>query len=139
MFKLSIATLLLITAASLGLAQDPAPTTNTATTNTAPTDEILKQAHAPSQPGGIGRAVLVVEDKGGNPIKGAYAKLESVWGGDNLCESWNWSNDKGVMALNPIHMGTLKLVVKAKGFATQKLEIEASSLSEPVHVTLTAK
>jgi hypothetical protein len=36
-------------------------------------------------------------------------------------------------------MGKLKLVVKAKGYQTQKLEVDASALSEPVRVTLARK
>ncbi len=41
--------------------------------------------------------------------------------------------------LPPIHMGTLKLKVKAKGFKTMEIEVPASSLNEPVRVTLVRK
>ena len=102
-------------------------------------ENIVRLARAPQQTDGLGRAVIIVSDKDGNPVKNAYAKLESVWGGDNFCESWGSTNDLGAIALNPIHMGKLKLMVKAKGYETQKIEVDASSLSEPVRVTLARK
>jgi hypothetical protein len=101
--------------------------------------DITRLAHAPSQPDGIGRAVILVSDKDGNPVNNAYAKMESIWGGDNFCESWGTTGTLGALALNPIHMGKLKLTVKAKGYETQKIVIDASSLSEPVRVTLARK
>jgi hypothetical protein len=102
-------------------------------------EDLAKMARAPLQPDGIGRAVVIVQDENGNPVKGAYAKLESNWGGDNFCESWATTGEKGAVALPPLHMGQLKLMVKAKGYQTQKIEFPASSLSEPIHVTLTKK
>jgi hypothetical protein len=102
-------------------------------------EDITRLARAPQQPGGLGRAVILVSDKDGNPIRNAYAKLESVWGGDQFCESWGSTNNLGAIALNPIHMGKLKLMVKAKGYETQKIEVDASTLSEPVRVTLARK
>lgn len=102
-------------------------------------ENITRLARAPQQADGLGRAVIIVNDKDGNPIKNAYAKLESVWGGDHFCESWGSTGDLGAIALNPIHMGQLKLTVKAKGYATQKIDVDASSLSSPVHVTLARK
>jgi hypothetical protein len=131
MRKLFIASLITAAAFSVGLAQETRPTPST--------EEILKQGHAPSQPGGIGRAVVIVTDNDGNPVRNAYVKLESVWGGDHVCDSWNWTNDKGVLALNPIHMGTLKMTVKAKGYQTQKVIVDATSLGDPVKVTLPRK
>jgi hypothetical protein len=109
---------------------------NTTTQNL---DEIAKLAKAPIQTDGIGRAVLIVTDQNGNPVPGAFAKLESVWGGDHFCESWGSTGSGGALALNPLHMGKLKLSIKAKGFQTQKIEVNASSLSEPIRVTLVAK
>jgi hypothetical protein len=109
------------------------------TSSTQSTEDLVKMARAPLKTDGIGRAVVIVQDENGNPVRGAYAKLESVWGGDNFCESWATTGDKGAVALNPIHMGQLKLMVKAKGYQTQKIEVPASSLSEPVHVTLAKK
>ncbi len=102
-------------------------------------ENITRLARAPQQPDGLGRAVILVSDKDGNPIRNAYAKLESVWGGDQFCESWGSTNNLGAIALNPIHMGKLKLMVKAKGYETQKIEVDASTLSEPVRVTLVRK
>lgn len=132
MRKLSIVALILIAALSLtAFAQEQ--------TTQQSLENITRLARAPQQPGGLGRAVVIVSDKDGNPIKNAYAKLDSIWGGDNFCESWGSTNDMGAIALNPIHMGQLKLVVKAKGYQTQKLVVDASSLSEPVRVTLARK
>lgn len=103
------------------------------------TEDIIRLAHAPGQPDGIGRAVVVVVDQNGAPVGNAYIKLASVWGGDNLCESWGSTNSAGVIALNPIHMGHLKLKIKAKGYQTETVEIPATSLNEPVRVTLHKK
>lgn len=102
-------------------------------------EDITRLARAPQSTDGLGRAVVIVNDKDGNPVRNAYAKLESIWGGDHLCESWGSTNGTGAIALNPIHMGKLKLVVKAKGYETQKLEVDAHSLSEPVRITLAHK
>jgi len=41
--------------------------------------------------------------------------------------------------LPPIHMGTLKFIVKAKGFHKQEVEVPASSLGDPVRITLRSK
>jgi hypothetical protein len=102
-------------------------------------ENITRKARAPKQLDGLGQAVVLVADKDGNPVNNAYAKLESVWGGDHFCESWGSTNGLGAIALNPIHMGKLKLMVKAKGYQTQKIEVDASSLSEPIRVTLARK
>ncbi|HEY0386080.1 MAG TPA: hypothetical protein VGC64_08705 [Pyrinomonadaceae bacterium] len=102
-------------------------------------EKITRLARAPQSVDGVGRAVIVVSDKDGNPIQNAYAKMDSVWGGDHFCESWGSTNSQGAIALNPIHMGKLKLMVKAKGYEAQKVEVDAGSLSEPVHVTLARK
>lgn len=131
MRKLLIAALIAAFAFSLAPAQQE--------TTQASLESITRLAKAPMQPDGLGRAVILVSDKDGQPIRNAYIKLESVWGGDNFCESWGSTNDLGAIALNPIHMGKLKLMVKAKGYETQKIEVDASSLSEPVRVTLARK
>ena len=131
MRKLFIAALIITATFSCALAQQE--------TTQQSLENITRLAKAPQQPDGVGRAVLVVSDKDGNPIKNAYAKLESIWGGDHFCESWGSTNDAGAIALNPIHMGKLKLMIKAKGYETQKIEVDASSLSEPVRVTLARK
>lgn len=132
MRKLFIAALILISTFGLALSQQEMTTEQSL-------ENITRRARAPKQPDGLGQAVVIVSDKDGNPIKNAYTKLESVWGGDNFCESWGSTNSQGAIALNPIHMGKLKLMVKAKGYETQKIEVDASSLSEPVRVTLARK
>ena len=131
MRKLLTAALIVAATFSFALAQQE--TTQKALEN------ITRLAHAPSLPDGIGRAVILVSDKDGNPINNAYAKMESIWGGDNFCESWGTTGSLGALALNPIHMGKLKLTIKAKGYETQKITVDASSLSEPVRVTLVRK
>jgi hypothetical protein len=131
MRKLFTTALILIATFGLATAQQE--------TTTASLESITQLAKAPQQADGLGRAVILVSDKDGNPIRNAYAKLESVWGGDNFCESWGSTGSLGAIALNPIHMGKLKLMVKAKGYETQKIEVDAGSLSEPVRVTLARK
>jgi hypothetical protein len=94
---------------------------------------------APKAENGIGRADVRVRDENGNPIKNAYVKLESTRTDGFFCESWNDTDERGIAALPPIHMGTLKLKIKAKGYKTQELEVPASNLDQPVRVTLTKK
>lgn len=101
--------------------------------------DIPNMGHAPTQPNGIGRLDLRIVDENGNPVQGAFAKLESSRSDGFFCESWNSSNDHGVAVLPPIHMGTLKLIIKAKGYQTLKIDVPVNSLSEPVHVTLHKK
>ena len=91
---------------------------------------------APKVVDGIGRLDLRVVDENGNPIRNAYAKLESTRTDGYFCESWNDSDERGVAVLPPIHMGSLRLIVKAKGYRKLLLSVPASSLSEPVRVTL---
>lgn len=141
MRKLFAAALIIAAAFTLGIAQENTTTQASTTTaaTTQETDAALKMGHAPAQTDGIGRAVVVVQDEAGNPVKGVYAHLESVWGGDNFCESWNWTNDKGIAPLNPLHMGKLKLKLKAKGYKNQQVIVDAKSLGEPVRVTMYKK
>ena len=94
---------------------------------------------APKVENGIGRADVRVFDESGNPIRNAYVKLESTRSDGFFCESWGDTDDHGVIALPPLHMGTLKLKVKAKGFKTQELEVPAADLGNPVRVTLKKK
>ena len=131
MRKLFIAALIITAAFSFAPAQQDS--------TQQPLENITRLARAPQSVDGVGRAVVIVSDKDGNPIQNAYAKMDSVWGGDHFCESWGSTNSHGAIALNPIHMGKLKLMVKAKGYETQKIEVDAGSLSEPVHVTLARK
>lgn len=131
MRKLFISALIIASAFTLGIAQESTPLQTR--------DEISKLAKAPIETEGVGRAVVFVSDVNGEPIKGAHATLESLWGRDNFCESFGWTNNNGAIALLPIHMGTLKLIVKAKGYKTASVEVATRSLSEPINVTLTPK
>lgn len=132
MRKLFIATLIIAASFSLGLGQSQQDGTQNG-------NDTPNMGRAPSQPNGVGRLDLRVVDEDGNPVKGAYAKLESERSDGYFCESWNSTNDKGVAVLPPIHMGELTLVIKAKGYQTMKIDVPASSLSEPVRVTLHKK
>jgi hypothetical protein len=94
---------------------------------------------APKVVNGIGRADVRVRDEKGNPIKDAYVKLESTRTDGFFCESWNNTDERGLAGLPPIHMGSLKLKIKAKGFKSIELEVPTEQLSEPVRVTLQKK
>jgi hypothetical protein len=132
MRKLFIATLIIAASFSLSLGQSQ----QGGNTNS---DEIPNMGRAPKAENGVGRLDLRVMDENGNPVEGAYAKLESERSDGYFCESWNSSNNKGVAVLPPIHMGKLTLVIKAKGYQTIKMDVPTSSLSEPVRVTLHRK
>jgi hypothetical protein len=80
-----------------------------------------------------------VFDEDGNPIKEASVKLESSRSDGFFCESWGPTNEFGSIVLPPIHMGSLKLKVKAKGYRPQELEVPASELGNPVRITLKKK
>jgi hypothetical protein len=112
----------------LAFSQDPAATNDPPSKGVAPKTE-----------NGIGRADVRVRDESGNPIKNAYVKLESTRTDGFYCESWNDTDDLGVADLPPIHMGTLKLKIKAKGYHNQELEVPAAQLGEPIRVTLKKK
>jgi len=88
---------------------------------------------------GAGRADVRVFDESGNPIRNAYVKLESTRSDGFFCESWNNTDEHGLAGLPPLHMGSLKLKVKAKGYRTQELEVLAADLGNPVRVTLKKK
>jgi len=102
-------------------------------------DSTPSQGIAPKVPNGIGRADVRVYDEKGNPIRNAYVKLESTRSDGFFCESWGETDANGVIALLPIHMGDLKLKVKAKGYRPQEFEVPAQGLGEPVQVTLKKK
>jgi len=101
--------------------------------------EIQNMGRAPKQTDGIGRLDLRVVDQDGNPVEGVRADLESRRSDGFLCESWNWTDARGVAVLPPLHMGKLTLKLKAKGFETQKVEVATNSLNEPVRVTMVRK
>jgi len=125
MRRLLIAALLVVSAFGAAAAQN--------------NDEIPNMGRAPKQADGIGRLDLRVVDQDGNPVPGVRADLESKRMDGFLCESWNWTDARGVAVLPPLHMGKLTLKLSAKGFQTQKIEIDAASLAQPVRVTLVKK
>ena len=129
MSKVLSALLIIIAALSISLAQGLSRNN----------DDPPSQGIAPKVPNGIGRADVRVFDERGNPIRNAYVKLESTRTDDYFCESWGETDERGVIALLPIHMGSLKLKVKAKGYRAQELEVPAANLGEPVRVTLKKK
>jgi hypothetical protein len=97
------------------------------------------QGIAPKAVNGMGRADVRVFDENGNPIRNAHVKLESTRTDGFFCESWGDTDAQGVIALPPIHMGSLKLKVKAKGYHSEVLEVPIGQLGEPVRVTLKKK
>jgi hypothetical protein len=101
--------------------------------------EIPNMGRAPKQADGIGRLDLRVVDQDGNPVQGVRADLQSKRSGGFLCESWNWTDARGVAVLPPLHMGKLTLKLSAKGFQTQKVEVDAASLDQPIRVVLQRK
>ena len=125
MRKLIIATLLVASAFGAASAQ----------TN----DEVQNMGRAPKQADGIGRLDLRVVDQDGNPVQGVRADLQSKRSGGFVCESWNWSDARGVAVLPPLHMGQLTLKLSAKGFQTQKVVVDAASLDQPIRITLVRK
>ena len=114
---------------SVGLAQDQSQNPN----------DPPNMGAAPKEANGVGRLDLRVVDQDGHPVENAFAKLESTRTDGYFCESWNKTNERGVAVLPPIHMGTLKLKVKAKGFKTMEIEVPANSLNEPVRITMVKK
>ena len=129
MSKFLVSLFLIAATFSVGLAQNPSSNPN----------DPPNMGAAPKQPNGVGRLDLRVVDQDGNPVQNARAKLESTRTDGFFCESWNDTNERGVAVLPPIHMGTLKLKVKAKGFKTVEVSVDANSLDQPVRVTLMRK
>lgn len=129
MSKFLISLFLIAATFSVGLAQNQSQNPN----------DPPNMGRAPQEANGVGRLDARIVDEAGNPVKGAYAKLQSTRTDGFFCESWNDTDERGVAVLPPIHMGTLKLIVKAKGFKTMEIEVPASSLNEPVRVTLVRK
>ena len=126
MRKLFIATILVVSAFGAASAQSN-------------DSEIPNMGRAPKQADGVGRLDLRVVDEDGNPVKGVRADLQSERSGGFLCESWNWTDARGVSVLPPLHMGKLTLKLTAKGFETQKITVDASSLDQPVRIVLHKK
>lgn len=129
MSKFLLSLFLVAATFSVGLAQSPSQNPN----------DPPNMGAAPKEANGVGRLDLRVVDEDGNPVENAHAKLESTRSDGYFCESWNDTDARGVAVLPPIHMGTLKLKIKAKGFKTMEIEVPASSLNEPLRVTLVRK
>src|SRR5829696_1159560 len=125
MRRLLIATLLVVSAFGAAAAQN--------------NNEIPNMGRAPKQTDGVGRLDLRVVDENGNPVQGVRADLKSKRSDGFLCESWNWTDARGVAVLPPLHMGRLTLKLSAKGFQTQKIEVNAGSLDQPVRIVLQKK
>ena len=129
MSKFLISLFLVVATFSVSLAQDQSQNPN----------DPPNMGAAPKEANGVGRLDLRVVDQDGNPVRNAHAKLESTRTDGYFCESWNDTDERGVAVLPPIHMGTLKLKVKAKGFKTMEIEVPASSLNQPVRITMVKK
>ncbi|MGZ8845788.1 MAG: carboxypeptidase-like regulatory domain-containing protein [Pyrinomonadaceae bacterium] len=129
MSKVLAILLLVIATSSFAFAQE----------STRNSDDPPSTGVAPKVVNGVGRADVRVRDENGNPIKDAYVKLESTRTDGFFCESWNNTDERGLAGLPPLHMGSLKLKIKAKGYKSVELEIPADQLGEPVRVTLKKK
>jgi hypothetical protein len=103
------------------------------------TNDIPNMGRAPKQADGVGRLDLRVVDGDGRPIEGVRADLQSRRVGGFLCESWNWTDARGVSVLPPLHMGKLTLKLSAKGYETQTVQVNASDLDQPIRVVLQKK
>jgi hypothetical protein len=130
MRKLLLASLLVFsTFAGAALAQ----------TGSTENNNIPNMGRAPKQPDGVGRLDLRVVDQQGNPVEGVRADLDSKRSNGFQCASWNWTNAQGVAVLPPLHMGRLQLTLKAKGYQTLKLNVDAGALDQPLRVTMVRK
>lgn len=98
--------------------------------------EIPNRGVAPKTADGLGRLDLRVFDAEGRPVRGAQAKLTSERRGGFVCETWNTTDARGVAVLPPLHVGALRLSIKAPGFRQQTLTLSAADLARPVRVTL---
>ena len=128
MSKLATALLIIVTTLSVGLAQNPQ------NRNDQPSHGV-----APKTENGIGRADVRVFDQNGKPVPNAFVKLESTRTDGFFCESWNDTDEFGIAVLPPIHMGSLRLKVKAKGYHNEVIALERDRLGNPVEVTLHKK
>lgn len=128
MRKLILATLFAV--ASFGVAAAQAAASQS---------DVPNMGKAPTEMNGIGRLDARVFDESGNPVPGARLKLESHRSDGFFCESWSMTDARGVAVLPPLHMGRLRLVVKAKGYEDQKLDVTPGTLGEPLRITLRKK
>ena len=132
MRRLIFATFLLAATFATATAQDSAAPSNNS-------NDIPNMGRAPKQTDGVGRLDLRVVDEDGNPVKGVRADLQSKRSDGFLCESWNWTDERGVSVLPPLHMGKLQLKLSAKGYETQKIVVNAADLDQPVRVVMHKK
>jgi hypothetical protein len=130
MSKILSVLFVILAAVAMAVAQEP---------TTRSPEEPASTGVAPKTANGIGRADVRVRDEDGNPIKNANVKLESTRTDGFFCESWNDTDERGLANLPPLHMGTLKLKVKAKGYKSVELEVPAADLDQPVRVVLAKK
>src|ERR1700750_2513379 len=131
MRKLIFATLLIAAASGAAFAQTGGQSPNN--------NDIPNMGRTPKQADGVARLDLRVVDEDGNPVKGVRADLQSQRSGGFLCESWNWTDARGVSVLPPLTMGTLSPNLSAKGYETQTVQVNASDLDEPVRIVLHKK
>ncbi len=128
MRKLFLVTLIIATIAVGVTAQQP--------TGNANANDIPNMGKAPDGPNGLGRLDARVFDEAGQPVSDVYVKLGSARTDGFFCESWNSTDARGVAVLPPIHMGNLKLTLKAKGYETQKVNLDPATLGAPLRFTL---
>jgi hypothetical protein len=121
MRKLFLGALIIVAVCTGAAAQQPAANANQT--------DIPNMGRKPDGPNGLGRLDARVFDEDGKPF-------ESTRTDGFFCESWNSSDEHGVAVLPPIHMGSLRVTVKAKGYETQKLMVDPGALGEPVRITL---
>ncbi len=140
MRKLFLVTFIIAAMCSVGLAQQEQQMSQQNAASSQMDDSIPNKGVAPKVPNGIGRLDLRVVDENGNPVKGVRADLESIRTDGFFCEALNTLTDaRGVAVIPPLHMGRLTLKLKASGYETQKVKIIASTLNEPVRVTMIRK
>jgi len=106
---------------------------------TASPNDAPNMGRAPKEMNGIGRLDLRVLDEAGNPVPNAYATLESRRTDGYFCEAYGATDSRGVFAMPPLHMGELKLIIKAKGFEKATVAVDRDALGEPVTVRLVRK
>src|SRR5207253_11089140 len=92
-------------------------------------DNPTSQGIAPKVINGIGRADVRVFDENGNPIRNAYVKLESTRSDGFFCESWGDTDERGIIALLPIHMGSLKLKEIGRASCRERVEVSVVGVS----------
>lgn len=99
-------------------------------------NDVPNRGRAPLEHDGVGVVDARVVDQNGNPVPNAEVRVESRRINGFFCESWNTTNAQGVAVLAPLHIGRLRLIVRAPGFRTQRIQVASYSLNEPVRVTL---